>query len=85
MKNLLQKYITERANKTLDDLDKIQNSARAPFAYCSKLINEMRQIIRVGIIPYFRYFFHKLNQNRSQSTSIVVINDSNDNLSDIGY
>ncbi|VBB32922.1 unnamed protein product [Acanthocheilonema viteae] len=46
VKNLLQKYVTERANETLADLAKIQNSARAPFAYCSKLINEMRQIIR---------------------------------------
>nr|CDP95437.1 Bm4182, isoform b [Brugia malayi] len=46
VKNLLQKYVTERANETLNDLNKIQNSVQAPFAYCSKLINEMRQIIR---------------------------------------
>uniref|UniRef100_A0A0R3RJ03 Solute carrier organic anion transporter family member n=1 Tax=Elaeophora elaphi TaxID=1147741 RepID=A0A0R3RJ03_9BILA len=46
VKSLLQKYVVERANETMDDLDKIQNSARAPFAYCSKLINEMRHIIR---------------------------------------
>ncbi|EFO13831.1 hypothetical protein LOAG_14696, partial [Loa loa] len=46
VKSLLQKYVAERANKTLDDLDKIQNSIRAPFAYCSKFINEIRQIIR---------------------------------------
>ncbi|EJW78677.1 hypothetical protein WUBG_10412, partial [Wuchereria bancrofti] len=34
VKSLLQKYVTERANETLNDLNKIQNSVQAPFAYC---------------------------------------------------
>ncbi|VDO26933.1 unnamed protein product [Onchocerca flexuosa] len=48
VKSLLQEYVAERINETSGDLDKVRNSARAPFAYCSKLINEMRQIIKTG-------------------------------------
>lgn len=56
VKSLLEEYVHKRAEETVTDFLIIESSARAPFAFCSELINNLRQMIRVCTI-FFCIFY----------------------------
>lgn len=62
VRQLLQRYIQDRVNNSHNDIANVRKSAVAPFAYCSRLINEIRTIIQVRIfeMPNFLYAFLNL-------------------------
>uniref|UniRef100_A0A915PTP2 Uncharacterized protein n=1 Tax=Setaria digitata TaxID=48799 RepID=A0A915PTP2_9BILA len=78
VRNLLQQYVNERANEVMHDLDNIKNSARAPFAFCSKSINNMRDIINLRpiIILFFGLIGFGVGRCMPWSLGVPIIDDS---------
>ncbi|CAB3399717.1 unnamed protein product [Caenorhabditis bovis] len=68
LRSILQYYLRRRSNSTNRDIMKMRLSAAAPFAFCGKLTNSLRKIIKDSkcneqsnsIYPFLVFFFSLL-------------------------
>jgi hypothetical protein len=48
LRNLLKLYAVRRLNSSSNDVNIVSKGVRAPFAFCSKMVNELRKIAKVS-------------------------------------